>query len=823
MKYRHLFFAFSLLLISFAVQAVAAPRIDPDLAARLAAASPDKQLGVVLTFTGNTITDAQVAMVRALGITSGVRMMNFPIIGVAATPPQIQQMMGWPELRSIYLNAPLALNLHQSKPLIGITRLRQDSALTLRNGGLPVSGRGVTIAINDSGIDGSHQDLNFNPLNPTAGKTIQNVLVNPNNQEGLPIRLDALGNPVAGILPAAYVENVINTDTNVGHGTHCAGIAAGSGQASGGLYQGVAPGAKLVGLGSGAVLFVLGQVAAFDYVYTHQFAYNIRIVSCSWGNSAVAVDPEHPVNVASKRLHDDASIVVVFANGNDGPRPNSQNRWASVPWIITAGASTKEGRLAGFSSRGVFGDPVIHPTILTPGTGGVADPALTAAIIAARSSTNLVANGGDADAQIPPAFLPFYTQISGTSMACPHLSGVIANLLEANPALSPDDVKTILERTATPLATYDQFEAGAGLANAHAAVDLAFNPQKPYGNFGFSGKGLALQQQDGGSFTGTLPQGSSIHHAFTVPPNARFTFVQLDWDGAIGEGAVVFDNTNLAVNDLALTVSNSGAQVASSDALNLAALFGSREAVKIEFAGAGAYTAEVSGGLAGFGQLTDQPYRLTVTHFVYDPGQVSDLAGLDEAVRTKALRMVYDRVMFADAGQFRPADPLTRMELARAVMFGARVMQYLPAQPNFVDLTPGSSEALVVESLKREGVMGTNGAAFGPTAQVARLELAVALVRALRLDAQARALANTNVTSNGQVLTDNAQIPGALRGYVQIALDRGVLEAFPAEVREIAPGQFQVIPGPRFEPNTLVKRVDFLNPMLKVLNLMFGE
>ncbi|HKQ08319.1 MAG TPA: S8 family serine peptidase [Blastocatellia bacterium] len=823
MRFRHLLLALAMMLMTLAAQATAAPKIDPELAARLSVAQADTRLGVVLTFTGNTITDTQVAAVRALGVSNGVRMQNFPIMGVTATPPQIQQMMGWPQLRSIYLNAPLQLQLNQSKPLIGITRLRQDAALTARNGGLPVSGRGITIAINDSGIDGSHQDLSFNPLNPQAGKTIQNVIVNPNDREGLPVRLDALGNPVEGILPVSYVENVINTDTNVGHGTHCASIAAGSGQASGGLYSGVAPGAKLVGLGSGAVIFVLGQVAAFDYAYTQQFTYNIRIVSCSWGNSAVAVDPDHPVNVASKKLHDEANIVVVFANGNDGPRPNSQNRWASVPWIISAGASTKDGRLAGFSSRGIFGDPVIHPTLLTPGTGGPSNQGYTSAIIAARASTNLVANGADADTQIPTAFLPFYTQISGTSMACPHLAGVIANILEANPSLSPDEVKTILERTATPLATYDQFEVGAGLANAHAAVDLAFNAQKPYGNFGFTGKGLTVQQQDGGAFTGTVPSGSSTAHTFTVPPNTRFTFVQLDWDGAVGEGQVIVDNTNLAINDLALSVLKGSATVASSDELNLAAFYGSREALKMEFPAAGTYTAQVSGGIAGLAQPVDQPYRLTITHFIYDPNQVGDVNGLDDATRTKALRLVYDRVMFTDNGAFRPADPLKRIELARAVMFGARVMQYLPAQPSFVDVTPGSSDALVVESLKRDGVMGLDGAAFGPGTQVARLELAVALVRALRLDAQARALAGSNVTSNGQVLVDNAQIPTQLRGYVQLALDRGVLQAFPAELREVAPGQYQAVPGPRFEPTTVVKRTDFLNPMLKVINIMFGE
>jgi hypothetical protein len=80
------------------------------------------------------------------------------------------------------------------------------------------------------------------------------------------------------------------------------------------------------------------------------------------------------------------------------------------------------------------------------------------------------------------------------------------------------------------------------------------------------------------------------------------------------------------------------------------------------------------------------------------------------------------------------------------------------------------------------------------------------LVKALGHDAEARALANTTVTSNGTALSDNAQIPGSLRGYVQIAINKGLFEVFPAEVREIAPGQFIAVPGPRFEPATTVSR-----------------
>jgi len=104
------------------------------------------------------------------------------------------------------------------------------------------------------------------------------------------------------------------------------------------------------------------------------------------------------------------------------------------------------------------------------------------------------------------------------------------------------------------------------------------------------------------------------------------------------------------------------------------------------------------------------------------------------------------------------------------------------------------------------GMIAASGTSFNPAGSVSRLDLAVALVKALGHDAEARALANTTVTSNGTALSDNAQIPGSLRGYVQIAINNGLFEAFPAEVRQIAPGQFVVVPGPRFEPATTVSR-----------------
>ena len=286
------------LVVVFAPGAQAAPKVDSQLQAKLLSAKATDLFGVILTFKGDRVTEAQAAQVLGLGVRGGYRMNRLPVVAVNATAAQIQRMAGWDSLRSIYLNAPVELYDHQSNPLVGTERLRHDIDITRANGGLPVSGRGITIAINDSGVDGTHQDLTYNLTNPAAGKTVQNVIMNMNDKDGLVIRTAALGNVFAGLIPPSYLENQPNSDTNGGHGTHVASTAAGTGLASGGLYAGVAPGASVLGIGSGGGLFVLGQVAAFDYILTNQLAYNIRVVNNSWGNSAAEYDADHPVNVA---------------------------------------------------------------------------------------------------------------------------------------------------------------------------------------------------------------------------------------------------------------------------------------------------------------------------------------------------------------------------------------------------------------------------------------------------------------------------------------------------------------------------------------------
>ncbi len=104
-------------------------------------------------------------------------------------------------------------------------------------------------------------------------------------------------------------------------------------------------------------------------------------------------------------------------------------------------------------------------------------------IVSTRSHSNIFANGLTDDTEIPAAFLPFYTQISGTSMACPHVAGIVALMLSADLTLSPDEVKQIIQQTATRMPGFEDFEVGAGYINAYAAVDNVFNRAKNYGTF----------------------------------------------------------------------------------------------------------------------------------------------------------------------------------------------------------------------------------------------------------------------------------------------------------------------------------------------------
>jgi serine protease AprX len=406
---------------------VSTVKIDPVLSSVLQSTGFDQPIEAVLTFD-HYPTAADLLALQAVGVQ--VRPLRaLPMVGVQGTSLQILVLPALPGLRSIYFNRRLSYFLDESVPLIGANRVWSE---------LGVTGKGVTVAVIDSGIDATHRDL------PFGSKVVQNVKLAPN---------------VFGSGPLV-LEGLATTDTSSGHGTHVAGIAGGTGAALAGKYRGVAIDSKLVGVGAGETLFILTALEGFDWVLQNRLKYGIRVISNSWGASG-AFAPDDPVNVASRIAHD-AGLVVVFAAGNDGPGLNTLSPYCVAPWVICAAAGQKDGHtLAEFSSRGIPGDPRAHPTLTAPGVDIASARATTGIVINSFFAVDLVNLGTDA---------VYYAAASGTSMATPHVSGTVALMLEANPALTPDQVKSALERTATPMPGYQQHEVGAGYLNAYEAV-----------------------------------------------------------------------------------------------------------------------------------------------------------------------------------------------------------------------------------------------------------------------------------------------------------------------------------------------------------------
>ena len=442
--------------------------LDPRLEKVLASAKKGDAFEVIVNFDG-AVTTAGTLTEAVLSAGAGViRFRHLSMVAALATPRQIGAIRTLPGVQSIYLNRRLRYLLAESVPSIRADAVHASG----------ITGRGVGIAILDSGIDGL-----YNPDVTYPTKTIQNVkaagdvrfaytFVTPPGETPGPI---AEGT-------ALFIENVPNTDTGSGHGTHVAGIAAGSGTASAGKYTGVAPGANLIGVSIGEGVMMFWTLAGFDYILEHREAYNIQVVNNSWGVRG-EFDPQDPINEATKAVHD-AGIAVVFAAGNDGPDRNTLNPYSVAPWVISVAAGCKlvaddptnsaercdDGRdeiLADLSSRGIAGDPMYHPDITAPGVR----------IVSARASTGLVRtvlnrNDDALTCAIAPTHLLFYTCSSGTSMAAPHVAGVIALLEEASGGtLTPDEALEVITRTARPLPRYALWEVGAGYLDAWAAVE----------------------------------------------------------------------------------------------------------------------------------------------------------------------------------------------------------------------------------------------------------------------------------------------------------------------------------------------------------------
>ncbi len=748
--------------------------VDPELAIALNRLTDDSNVDAVLVYH-HLPTDTDIADLRALGVLGGTRYRALPAIAVTATRARLNAVSHLPAIRSLYTNRTFQWNLDSAaRNLTGVERVRRNTELTSANRGLPVSGRGVTVAVLDTGVDGLHGDL--------SGRVIQNLKLADTMSAGV-----GFNYPVSA-------PNLPNTDQAYGHGTFVAGIIAGNGQQSAGKYAGVAPNANILGLSAGdaTLVFVL---SGLDYLLTNGAAFNVRVVNCSFSANTV-FDVNDPVNIATKMLTD-RGVNVVFSAGNTGPGPDTLNPYSVAPWVIGTGATDNQGRLAGFSSRGDFGNPLFRPTLVAPGVNTVSLRASTVAAV--TSIDGLTTN----ETGLSATELPYYTTGNGTSFSAPQVAGVVALMLEANPQLTPARIRDILQRTATPLPPYYAHEVGAGMLNAQAAVLEAAFSQRRFGQW----RGLAYQGQvqfinsAPQVFNGAVTPGSANDSPISFAPDVLRASVQIAWGG-------------LNANTLALTMLNTvGEKQSTASAANSPGLTGRRQRIVIDSPAAGTWKARVehvAGPLGaqsvasnGAGEVTSsnygpQAYTGTIQTTTARYASLTDLGTLDSAAISEVHQNFRSLVMWPIGQHFRPSFAVTRADLAMALVLGARVPQYMPAQSNYTDIRDRAT-LLFVESVQASpnGALfpGTAaGGAFMPDSSVDRLTAVIALVRAAGLRQQAESGIYT------LTYTDAGSIPASLSGYVAVAVQNGLIR----------------VNGTGFNPQGAFTRLDLSHAMARI-------
>jgi serine protease AprX len=358
--------------------------------------------------------------------------------------------------------------------------------------------------------------------------------------------------------------------------------------------------------------------------------------------------------------------------------------------------------------------------------------------------------------------LRYYTTSSGTSFSAPQVAGAIALLLEANPSLTPAQVKDILQRTATPLPPYYQHDVGNGMLNVHAAVLQAAFPNRSIGSWrGTLDRGQVQFINDPATtFSGLVQPGAVSGSPFAVPNNALFASVQISW-GPLA-----------SVNDLGLKVyAPSGSLSSQSNTINLPGLTGKRERVAINTPVAGSWQANIVNTL-GIG-IGSQEYVgiVEITRAKY--ATMVDVASLDQTLRNDIYQSLRTHTMWPLGNRFRSDFSATRAELATALVLGGRVPQYVPGRASFIDVSDSATMPFV-ESVQAAPngplFINTANGRFRPLDSVDRLTAAVALVRAAGLRAQAEGQSNAPLAA-----LDALSIPSNLRGYVSVAIAKGLL------------------------------------------------
>jgi len=298
----------------------------------------------------------------------------------------------------IELDGRLEVQMSEVLDLHGIPDVWEDTGYT---------GAGSVVAIIDTGIDGDHEGLNdLDDINETFDPKVIGFYDAVNNSE-----------LVNGTEVHPYDDN--------GHGSHCAGITAGTG-APDYEYIGVAPQAQLVGVkvldagGSGSFATVM---AGMEWTVDYRHAFNIRAASMSLGGPGAiewTSSEEESVNrMGNEMMREGVALFIAAGNNAVSAQIGTPG---SAEDVITVGALDKDTGIAVYSSQGPTEEGRIKPNIAFTGSNVMS--------VDFNTSTG-------------------YTSKSGTSMATPGAAGVAALMYQANPDISPFDVRNIMQETAT--------------------------------------------------------------------------------------------------------------------------------------------------------------------------------------------------------------------------------------------------------------------------------------------------------------------------------------------------------------------------------------
>ena len=401
--------------------------LDPRIAT-LAAHRPSALVQAIVQF------NAPVAPAKAKADAAGDHgrvIGNLPIIhglAVEMTAAQAKSLATNPDVHAVSLNTTVTSQSLPNGHLpfqmsgMGVSGAQLQTTYDQTLGVLPlwkfgITGTGVGVAVVDTGVDGALPDF--------ASKDHGH----------------------SRVVASAVADTDATTATDsYGHGTDVAGIIAGNGDNRGasdpqyGQYVGVAPNANLVSVKvsdeTGATT-VLDVIYGLQFAVEHQAAYNIRVINLSLNSATTQSYKTDPLDAAVEAawMH---GIVVVAAAGNRGNAPGAvQYSPANDPYVITVGGVDENGSgdpandaIASWSSQGTTQDGFQKPDVYAPGAHIVSVLAPNS-VFASSCPTCIQGNGQ-------------YIQTSGTSMAAPAISGLVADLLQIHPNWTPDQVKGAL-------------------------------------------------------------------------------------------------------------------------------------------------------------------------------------------------------------------------------------------------------------------------------------------------------------------------------------------------------------------------------------------